>query len=68
MRNDLGRVCLPGTIQTHARRVLALPTLLHAEQQITGTLSPTLDAVDLMDATFPARQRHRSTEGPRPCR
>ena len=53
MRNDLGRVCLPGTVQTHARRVLALPTLLHAEQQITGTLSPTLDAVDLMDATFP---------------
>ncbi|MFT5582684.1 MAG: anthranilate/para-aminobenzoate synthase component I [Cognaticolwellia sp.] len=53
MRNDLGRVCLPGTVQTQARRVLALPTLLHAEQQITGTLLPTLDAVDLMDATFP---------------
>ena len=53
MRNDLGRVCQAGSVQAQARRVIALPTLLHAEQAVTGTLQAGLDAVDLMDATFP---------------
>lgn len=53
MRNDLGRVCEPGSVQAQARRVLELPTLLHAEQAVTGTLRAGVDAVDLMDASFP---------------
>lgn len=53
MRNDLGRVCVPGSIQVSPRRILELPTLLHAEQQVHGRLAPGMDALDLMDASFP---------------
>lgn len=53
MRNDLGRVCVPGSVRAHPRRILTLPTLLHAEQPITGSLRPGIDAIDLMDASFP---------------
>ena len=53
MRNDLGRVCTPGSVQVSPRRIFALPTLLHAEQQVEGRLAPGRDALDLMDASFP---------------
>lgn len=53
VRNDLGRVCRPGSIQAGPRRVYALPTLVHAEQEVRGQLREGLDAVDLLGATFP---------------
>ena len=53
VRNDLGRVCSPGSIRTQDRRVYALPTLLHAEQAVHGVLAPGHDALDLHAASFP---------------
>jgi len=53
VRNDLGRVCSPGSIRTQDRTVYALPTLLHAEQAVHGELARGRDALDLLAATFP---------------
>ncbi len=53
VRNDLGRVCVPGSVRAEPRQVRALPTLLHAEQAVSGRLRPGLDALDLLGASFP---------------
>ncbi len=53
VRNDLGRVCVPGSIATEPRRVYALPTVHHADQAVRGVLAPGRDAVDLLAAAFP---------------
>jgi para-aminobenzoate synthetase component I len=53
VRNDLGRVCAPGSIETAPRRVYALPTVHHAEQRVRGRLAPGRDAVDALVASFP---------------
>ncbi|MCU0622088.1 MAG: aminodeoxychorismate synthase component I [Gemmatimonadales bacterium] len=54
LRNDLSRVCRPGTVR--------VPTLFHLEQHptvhhlvstVTGELAPGLGATDLLRATFP---------------
>lgn len=51
VRNDLGRVCVPGSVETGPRVLRELPTLLHAEQSVTGQLRG--DAFDLVQASFP---------------
>lgn len=54
-RNDLGRVCVPGTVRvTDARRIEAHPTVFHTVADIRGELRPGLDAIDLLRACFPA--------------
>jgi para-aminobenzoate synthetase component 1 len=59
MRNDLGRVCTPGTMRVdHARTIErhgARPetALLQATATVRGTLSPGADLADLLAATFP---------------
>lgn len=53
VRNDLGRVCVPGSVTAGPRVVTALPTLLHAEQTVRGRLAEGLDALDLVAASFP---------------
>lgn len=53
VRNDLGRVCEPGSIRTGPRRVYALPTVHHAEQEVRGLLAEGRDALDALVASFP---------------
>lgn len=53
VRNDLGRVCAPGTVRAGPRELSVLPTLCHAAQSVTGQLRPGADALDLLGASFP---------------
>lgn len=53
VRNDLGRVCEPGSIGASPRAVRVLPTLQHAEQTVSGRLRTGLGAAELVRAAFP---------------
>lgn len=55
VRNDLGRVCEPGTITVieHAT-LMRLPTLQHTVSRVGGKLRSDMSMVDLLRATFPA--------------
>jgi len=53
-RNDLGRVCEPGSIVVAAPKVLEKhPTVLHLSARIEGTLRRGLGPVDVLRAAFP---------------
>jgi para-aminobenzoate synthetase component 1 len=54
LRNDLGRVCGPGSIRV--RELCALerfPTVFHLTSTVTGRLRPGLGISDLLLASFP---------------
>jgi len=54
MRNDLSRVCLPGTVS--APRLLSVrpaPGVWHLVSEVTGRLSPAATDADLLTACFP---------------
>ncbi|HJS46731.1 MAG TPA: anthranilate synthase component I family protein [Gemmatimonadales bacterium] len=54
LRNDLSRVCIPGTVAVP--RLLGLeshPTVHHLVSTIRGELAPGRDACDLLDVTMP---------------
>lgn len=54
LRNDLSRVCLPGSVR--ARRLFDLEsfaTVHHLVSEITGVLRPDVGPVDLLRAAFP---------------
>lgn len=53
VRNDLGRVCAPGSVGAGPRQISALPTLSHAAQSVFGRLKPGADAFELLAASFP---------------
>jgi anthranilate/para-aminobenzoate synthase component I len=54
MRNDLGRACVPGSVQvTSSRELERHETVHHAAAEIRGTLRPGTCLVDLLRATFP---------------
>lgn len=54
-RNDLGRVCAFGSVRVEAaRRLEAHPTVFHTLADVTGRLRPDRDALDLLEAAFPA--------------
>jgi anthranilate synthase component 1 len=54
-RNDLGRVCEPGTIEvSELMEVERYSHVMHIVSTITGTLAPGKDAFDALRATFPA--------------
>lgn len=54
MRNDLGRVCRPGSVRVAERKVVeAHPTLWHLSATVEGELVEGADLVDLLRATFP---------------
>ena len=54
-RNDLGRVCEPGSVRVldfmHVERY---SHVMHLVSTVTGTLDPSLTALDALQATFPA--------------
>lgn len=53
-RNDLGRICEPGTRKVTVPRVIELcPTVIHAAAQIEGQLRQQISFTDILRATFP---------------
>jgi len=53
-RNDLGRVCVPGSVTPdEICRVETLPTVHHLVSTVSGRLRPDCDRVDLVRALFP---------------
>jgi len=54
-RNDLGRVCVPGSVQVPMLLELrALPTVWHLVSRVRGTLLPGTGYAELLAATFPS--------------
>ena len=54
LRNDLSRVCRPGTVRVPELFALEQhPTVHHLVSTVVGDLDPAADAVDLLQAAFP---------------
>ena len=54
LRNDLSRVCRPGTVRVPELFALEQhPTVHHLVSTVVGELEPAADAVDLLRAAFP---------------
>lgn len=54
VRNDLGRVCVPGSVDRNPRfEVEAHPTVWHLVGDVRGRLAPDKDVFDLVRAAFP---------------
>ncbi|HUR95096.1 MAG TPA: aminodeoxychorismate synthase component I [Gemmatimonadales bacterium] len=54
LRNDLSRVCRPGTVRVPELFALEQhPTVHHLVSTVVGELDPATDAVDLLRAAFP---------------
>lgn len=54
-RNDLGRVCLPGTVEVaDFMSVERYSHVMHIVSTVVGQIDPSISAFDLVAATFPA--------------
>jgi para-aminobenzoate synthetase component 1 len=54
LRNDLGRVCVPGTVRVpRLCRLERTAAVQHMVSTVTGRLAPGRDAFDLLAASFP---------------
>ena len=54
LRNDLGRVCRPGSVRVpRLWRLERTPSVQHLVSTVAGRLAPGRDAFDLLAATFP---------------
>ncbi len=54
LRNDLGKVCLPGTVRVaEHRRVETYANVFHLVSIVTGELAPETDSMDCIKAAFP---------------
>ena len=54
-RNDLGRVCVPGSVEVpDFMRVEHYSHVMHLVSTVAGEVAPEHDALDVFDATFPA--------------
>lgn len=54
LRNDLGRVCLPGSVRVpRLCRLERTAVVQHLVSTVTGSLTPAHDAFDLLSAAFP---------------
>jgi anthranilate synthase component 1 len=54
-RNDLGRVCVPGTVEVpDFMRIEHYSHVMHLVSTVSGQVAPGRDALDVFDATFPA--------------
>jgi anthranilate synthase component 1 len=54
-RNDLGRVCLPGTVEvTDFMSIEKYSHVMHIVSTVIGKIDPAVSAFDLVAATFPA--------------
>ncbi|BDC49505.1 hypothetical protein F183_A18210 [Bryobacterales bacterium F-183] len=53
-RNDLNRVCVPGSVRVvEYAALMTLPTLYHTYSRVVGQLRTGVTAVDIIKATFP---------------
>ncbi len=53
-RNDLGRICLPGSVQpSRLRYIQSLPHLHHLVSDVEGCLVPSMGFVDIFSAMLP---------------
>ena len=54
-RNDLGRVCQPGSVEVvDFMSIERYSHVMHIVSTVTGDINPELSALDLVQATFPA--------------
>ncbi|MEU4621994.1 aminodeoxychorismate synthase component I [Actinoplanes sp. NPDC023801] len=54
LRNDIGKVCRPASVRVlEHKRLETYQNVHHLVSTVTGELSPGMDAVDLLRATFP---------------
>jgi len=54
-RNDLGRVCLPGSVKVDSLlKVEKFSRVMHLVSHVSGTLKPGLDSFDVFRSCFPA--------------
>ncbi len=54
LRNDIGKVCVPGTVRVvEHKRLEAYENVYHLVSVVAGELESGKDAVDLIEATFP---------------
>ncbi len=53
MRNDLGRICQPGSVRVPALTRLEKHSVWHLVSDVTGTLLPGTNDSDVLSATFP---------------
>ena len=54
-RNDLGRICTPGSVHVeNYLDVLRFSRVMHIGSTVTGTLDPSYDAIDAVDSVLPA--------------
>lgn len=55
MRNDLAKVCLPGTVEVPQLRVAeAFANVFHMHSKIMGKIIPSLAPIDIIRSCFPA--------------
>ncbi|MCP3138697.1 anthranilate synthase component I family protein [Pyxidicoccus xibeiensis] len=53
-RNDLGRVCVYGTVQvSKLMEIVEYAHVLHIESEVTGRLAPGVEPLDVVGALFP---------------
>lgn len=53
-RNDLGRLCQPGSVRVPVlQKVCEYPMLMHMVSEVTGRLRPDTRIADILAATFP---------------
>jgi anthranilate synthase component I len=54
-RNDLGRVCEPGSVKVdELMKIVRYSHVMHIASQVTGTVKKDMTAVDVFKAAFPA--------------
>lgn len=53
VRNDLGRIAKPGSVNAHSRTIRQCGDLWHAEQLVEARIDDRLDAVDVVASSFP---------------
>ena len=64
-RNDLGRVCRPGTVEVvEFMDVRRYSHIMHLESTVTGTIADGRSALDVVLAAFPAGTLSGAPEGP----
>jgi para-aminobenzoate synthetase component 1 len=53
-RNDLGKVCAPGTVKVEAHReIQKLSHVIHTYSRVSGKLAARKDVFDVIEAVFP---------------